>query len=349
MLAFLKRIFSFGTKVRNVTDLNAEERRKLIHQWVVNTAIPAYKRRTQFGYSLLRLRQHERCPRCKSKTNLHYAVFLCATSNSEAAQHILAPAGYFCEACPTVIVDEKVLKKGITTGRLKNILGVTLDADTFIFKGWNGHKTFPLFDQNNQPIDLKVSDEAIAPLRAKNPREQRSERYDKDNQNEQRGDRKNDSSQAESQNGAGQDIVRKKKTRRKAARSQKSKSVTEPSLRQNTKQDTLLTVEVKEGMKGLEQIASPLKTEQFVEDPKKQQREEAKSEKKQDSANRRKRQNVVVLTEPEGSLQMLPQENHANLHSEAKHKPEKRFDRKRYNNRKKRAPIRSNPSSDKKA
>ncbi|WP_027002529.1 hypothetical protein [Hugenholtzia roseola] len=362
MLAFLKRIFGFGTKVRNVTELTAEERRKLIHQWVVSTAIPAYKRRTQFGYSLLRLRQHQNCPRCKAKTNLHYAVFVCATSNSETAQHILAPAGYFCEACPTVIIDEKVLKKGMTGGRLKNILGIALETETLIFRGWNGHKTLPLFDQNNQPIDLKVSDEAIAPLRNKNPRESRNDNRN-DSRNDSRNDNRNESRQEnrnesrnESRNGnerqgSEEEGFKKKKTRRRVARSRKPKTPIEPSLRNEVKNE-VPAVKVKEKIKRLEQKASPLKTEQFVEDPKRQlQKPETKGDNsKIDDPNRRKRQNVVALPEQEGSgSQMPPQESLPPLHSENKRKPEKRFDRKRYNNRKKRAPIRSNPSSDKKS
>ncbi|MGH9853619.1 MAG: hypothetical protein ACREBD_27585, partial [Blastocatellia bacterium] len=96
-------------------------------------------------YSLSEAGDESKCPRCKAATEQKYANFIYLVGDTPRA--MLAPAGYFCSKCPTVIVDEDLIKQ--TTrgkGEFRAVIGLTdeEDEDEQYFRTWNGSKT--MFD-----------------------------------------------------------------------------------------------------------------------------------------------------------------------------------------------------------
>lgn len=51
------------------------------------------------------------CPRCQAATQQQYANFIYATQR--APRVMFAPAGYFCTACPSVVIDEALIRQGV--------------------------------------------------------------------------------------------------------------------------------------------------------------------------------------------------------------------------------------------
>jgi hypothetical protein len=63
---------------------------------------------------------------------------------------MLAPAGYFCTTCPTVIVDEEMLRAGITDGfHFQGVLGIDYEGQRppDLFRTWNGRPTVYVVDE----------------------------------------------------------------------------------------------------------------------------------------------------------------------------------------------------------
>jgi len=77
-----------------------------------HASLTFYDGKVQHGYALSAVPTPERCPRCHADTRQHYANFIYATQ--AAPRVIFAPAGYFCMQCPTVVIDEAMIRAGIT-------------------------------------------------------------------------------------------------------------------------------------------------------------------------------------------------------------------------------------------
>jgi hypothetical protein len=72
---------------------------------------------------------------------------------------MLAPAGYFCTACPTVIIDEKMLQAGITGGfHFHGVLGIDYEGKhpPDLFRTWNGRETVYVLDEEQVPQGISV-------------------------------------------------------------------------------------------------------------------------------------------------------------------------------------------------
>ena len=70
---------------------------------------------------------------------------------------MFAPADYFCTACPTVIVDEHLIARGMKDGyRFRAVVGVDYagEKQPDYFRTWNGHKPIYILDEDGQVMDL---------------------------------------------------------------------------------------------------------------------------------------------------------------------------------------------------
>jgi hypothetical protein len=107
------------------------------------------------GYSLHSVSNPAQCPRCKASTQQQYANFLYATN--VAPRVMLAPAGYFCTKCPTVIVDEDLIQAGIR-GKFKyqGVLGLDHEGskEPDLLQTWNGSKPVYIFNEEEVAIGL---------------------------------------------------------------------------------------------------------------------------------------------------------------------------------------------------
>ncbi|MGH7811940.1 MAG: hypothetical protein ACREP5_16810, partial [Candidatus Binatia bacterium] len=125
--------------------LKAEEKKRFRSTITKASDLEYFEGRIQHGYSLSEAGDESKCPRCKAVTEQKYANFIYIVGDTPRA--MLAPAGYFCSKCPTVIVDEDLIKQ--TTrgkGEFRGVVGLTdeEDEDEQYFRTWNGFKA--IFD-----------------------------------------------------------------------------------------------------------------------------------------------------------------------------------------------------------
>ncbi|MFN0120018.1 MAG: hypothetical protein ACKV2V_05905 [Blastocatellia bacterium] len=115
------------------------------------------------GYSLSFTRQHEKCPECGHATEKLYADFVYATDASSRCMSV--PAGYFCPACPTVIVDEELIKKGIVGDfQYRGVVGISYNEKKppHLLLTWNGQKTIFLLNENEDFEGIMTQDQMRA-------------------------------------------------------------------------------------------------------------------------------------------------------------------------------------------
>jgi hypothetical protein len=115
------------------------------------SSVPMFEGTIEHAYTLARVGQKERCPRCGAPTQWKTANFVYATDIAPRA--MLAPAGYFCSACPTVIIDEGLIESGMKKGfAFRGVVAIDHDNGKRldIFKTWNGEKPVYILDENEQ-------------------------------------------------------------------------------------------------------------------------------------------------------------------------------------------------------
>jgi hypothetical protein len=89
----------------------------------------------------------DHCPRCNAPTKQMYSGFVYATQTKPRV--MTAPAGHFCTQCPTVIIDDRILRNGVS-GTVK--YGGTCALETgyhdhpLIFATFNGEKPVYILD-----------------------------------------------------------------------------------------------------------------------------------------------------------------------------------------------------------
>ena len=129
-------------------NLTAEEQTAFYEAVRQRAGVATFSRKIEHAYGKEYAKQTERCPRCQQETQKQYAEFLYLTD--EGVRAMFAPAGYFCSHCPTVIVDEALIRTGITGNyHYQATMGIndaTKDEPT-LFRTWNGGP--PMFGLRN--------------------------------------------------------------------------------------------------------------------------------------------------------------------------------------------------------
>lgn len=96
----------------NLDNLKDDEKRAFYSAVSEHSQMDLYAGHVEHGYALDTVSTSASCPRCQAPTQQHYANFIYATQI--APRVMFAPAGYFCTACPTVVIDEGVIRQGIS-------------------------------------------------------------------------------------------------------------------------------------------------------------------------------------------------------------------------------------------
>ena len=110
----------------------------------------------EHGYALAAVGHSDQCPRCQSETEQLYGNFIYASEPSPRI--MLAPAGYFCTNCPTVIVDEVMLSRGVVGNfPFNGIVGTSSDGEEPApFQTWNGQEPVYIFDETGNISGLSA-------------------------------------------------------------------------------------------------------------------------------------------------------------------------------------------------
>ena len=139
--------------------ITPENRPAIYEELVKLSSFSLFEGEVEHGYSKAAVESTASCPRCHEPTRQHCAHFVYATDI--AARVMLAPAGYFCTQCPTVIVDEEMIAKGMKAGlKFQGVVGIDYGGkrDPSLFRTWNGQKAVLLIDENEQLMGLSTLD-----------------------------------------------------------------------------------------------------------------------------------------------------------------------------------------------
>lgn len=155
----------------NMEDWDSESMEALRVTASTVSHLPFFEQHVEHAYALSAVARADQCPRCRAATRQHYAHFIYATTVTPRV--MLAPAGYFCKACPTVIIDEEMLQAGMTGGfHFQGVLGIDYEGKhpPDLFRTWNGRETIYVLDEEQAPQEMKVR--GATPRRHATKREQ---------------------------------------------------------------------------------------------------------------------------------------------------------------------------------
>jgi hypothetical protein len=162
----------------NLDGLSEEELKTALQEITRNSDIPTHDGDVEHGYSAAKVANPTKCPRCAAPTELRYADFIYATHKTPRL--MMAPAGYFCTQCPTVVVDEELLRRGVTRDFVyRGVIGIECEDKKKggPFKTWNGKETIVFFDEVENTMELLTKDElTLPPDRASAPSKRKTQK-----------------------------------------------------------------------------------------------------------------------------------------------------------------------------
>jgi hypothetical protein len=136
-----------------------ETRPRLLEDLAQGSGLPIFEGPVHHGYSMRPVGPDLRCPRCHAATRQQMAHFIYATD--VAPRVMFAPAGHFCPACPTVVVDEGLIERGLKEGyRFRAVVGLDYAGkkEPDFFRTWNGREPIYMVDECGQIMDLVTED-----------------------------------------------------------------------------------------------------------------------------------------------------------------------------------------------
>lgn len=158
-MSFLKKLFG-GKPIftaPNLSGLNPEQKEQTLNQIAQDAKIPRFDGTAlSYGYSKSYAIDADDCPRCKQNLHRKYTEIVYATEGKPKVAYV--PAAYFCNNCPTVVVDEKAVRKGITDNtEFQGTIGIDTEKKPLLFNSWNDKATHYVMDKvTKRPIRMKT-------------------------------------------------------------------------------------------------------------------------------------------------------------------------------------------------
>ncbi|MGH9161408.1 MAG: hypothetical protein ACRD2X_15695 [Vicinamibacteraceae bacterium] len=144
----------------DLDELDVEEQPLLVEELTRRSDVPSFEGTVEHGYAVRAVGSFAQCPRCNAATRQQIANFIYATDISPRV--MLAPAGYFCTACPTVIVDEDLIARGMKEGyHFRAVVGLDHGGakPPDLFVTWNGREPTYILDEEERVIDMVSADQ----------------------------------------------------------------------------------------------------------------------------------------------------------------------------------------------
>lgn len=151
----------------DLDEFESESRPLLLEELAHGSGLPIFEGTVEHGYAIRSVGSQLQCPRCNAATRQQMAHFIYATDI--APRVMFAAAGYFCTACPTVIVDENLIAKGMKEGYgFRAVVGVdyTGEKQPDFFKTWNGRESIYILDEDGRVMDLTTDNQLHVDSRA---------------------------------------------------------------------------------------------------------------------------------------------------------------------------------------
>ena len=125
----------------------------LLEEFAKHRNFPIFKGKVENAFESDFLGYKDKCPLCNTATVQHYSSFIWA--NQIASRLMAAPAGHFCPNCPTVIIDDDIMKSGVNKARFQYWGTCAIETgyeekkgDTNLFRTLNGEKVTYVLDQD---------------------------------------------------------------------------------------------------------------------------------------------------------------------------------------------------------
>lgn len=138
----------------NLDGFSEKEKEEFYSTALDRTEHTRFEGHVEHAYATGRVGHTNRCPRCRARTQQQYGQFIYATQI--ALRAMFAPAGFFCTQCPSVIIDEDMIKAGIADRKCKyqGVVGLEPKGrkNPEFFKTWNGKDTFYIVDEDGMNI-----------------------------------------------------------------------------------------------------------------------------------------------------------------------------------------------------
>ena len=151
---------------RNVDDLSEDALETFGAVASQHTKIPVFNGHVEYGYAFDVVADKDHCPRCGSDVELRYANFVYVTQI--ALRVMYAPAGLFCSRCPTVSVNEAIIRSGIADNQhhYKQVVGIDYGGkkEADYFTKWNGNDLVYVFDEDKNLLDVTTTPPADATI-----------------------------------------------------------------------------------------------------------------------------------------------------------------------------------------
>jgi hypothetical protein len=141
----------------NVDDWEPDTQQALHALAAKHANLTFYDGKVQHGYALSHVATWTQCPRCHANTQQHYTNVIYATQT--ALRVLFAPAGYFCTRCPTAIIDEAMVRAGITASfTLRSIVGIAYETRETpdYFLTWNGRDVVYILDEAQMILGIET-------------------------------------------------------------------------------------------------------------------------------------------------------------------------------------------------
>ncbi|MCY7329665.1 MAG: hypothetical protein LH618_14025 [Saprospiraceae bacterium] len=140
--------------IRHDKEVTGEENVEFLEAIGKNAGIPVYKGQVKHLYESDFTGYKDKCPRCQAALTLMYSNFAYATQ--EKSRILAAPAGLFCQSCPTVIIDDDMMRLQIDHARFqyRGVFSVESGYDDLnLLETFNGVTPTFVLDESRQNVE----------------------------------------------------------------------------------------------------------------------------------------------------------------------------------------------------
>ncbi len=141
-------------KIVTSGETTGKDNKEMLEYFSEQNDIPIFKGEIKHGYESDFLGYKGSCPNCDAPTQQMMSNFAYATQ--EASRIASAPAGHFCPSCPTVIIDDDIMRSMMDPqfiyGGVFTIETGYKDSGKEMFETFNGEKPIIILDEYQENI-----------------------------------------------------------------------------------------------------------------------------------------------------------------------------------------------------
>lgn len=153
-MSLFKKLKNKVHRVNLDGETTGKENLAVLQEFSKANKMPIFKGEAKHGYESDFLGYTDKCPNCQSPTEQMMSNFAYATQ--EKSRIMAAPAGHFCTKCPTVIIDDEMMRQGIDASRFWYggvfCIETGYSDEPHLFETFNGEKPIMILDEDMQNV-----------------------------------------------------------------------------------------------------------------------------------------------------------------------------------------------------